>query len=186
MNNSEMMHFRAPPELAEALAKAAEREGTSQSNIIRTALAGRLGISPPVADPDPYERIYAAGRGDLQAMRDLAQLSVRWVFDPARECDPSVTLREGLVFARLAATHGDPADQGAFASMVALLARVEGDEAVADEYAEVVARFALIADAGNEMAAEGLTWLAEDATPEIMTLAKEIRSRLCDDVEAGR
>lgn len=184
MSNSEMMHFRATPELADALAKAAEREGVSQSEIIRRAVAGRVGCeAAPVADVEPYERIYAAARGDLQAMRDLANLSVRWAFDPAQGCDPSLCLRDGLVFARMAATFGHAADQGLFVSMVGLLAKVEGDEGVFHEFAEAIARLSLVADGGNEDATNGLLALVEDATPEIMEAAKEIRAALRDDVK---
>lgn len=178
---SETMQFRVSAELADALARQAEREGVSQSEIIRRAVAGRVGCeSAPAADPDPYERVHAAARGDLQAMRDLANLSVRWAFDPTSGCDPSLCLRDGLVFARLAASHGHAADQGTFVSMVGLLAKVEGDEGVFHEFAEAIARLSLVADSGNEDATSGLLALVDTATPELMEAAKDIRASLRD------
>lgn len=186
MHKSEFMQFRAPPELAKALSEAAEREGVSQSELIRQAVAGRVGCSTAsTVEPDPYERIVAAARGDLQAMRDLVNVSIRWAMDPASGVDPSLCLRDGLVFARLAATFGHASDQGAFLSMVGLLAKVEGDEGVFHEFAEAIARLSLVADAGDEDATSGLLALVDSASPELMEAAKDIRASLRDVIRQG-
>jgi hypothetical protein len=182
VNNSEMMHFRATPELADALAKAAEREGVSQSEIIRRAVSGRLGCDPkPAAEIDPFERVYAVARGDLQAMRDMVNFAVRAAFSGDENIDPSQCLRDGLTYARLAATFGDPADQGAFLSIVALLGQIEGDEAVAEEFAEAIARISHAADNGNDYAADNLHHLVEMADAATIEEAQDMRKRLRDD-----
>lgn len=188
MHKSEFMQFRAPPELAKALSAAAEREGVSQSELIRQAVAGRVGCSTAsTVDPDPYERIVAAARGDLQAMRDLANLAMRNALDPTSGADACKQLIEGLVFARMAATHGHIADQGLVISMLALLSKTGADDDCAGEHAEAIARLALVGDFGDDFEADlvsqHLPFLADDADPEIMALAKEIRSRLRDDVK---
>jgi hypothetical protein len=182
--NSEMMHFRATPELADALAKAAEHEGVSQSEIIRRAVAGRVGCEKAPAQPvDPFELLARASRGELQAQRDLARMAVAAAVERDADGnlanDPLICLSEGLVFARLAATRGDIADNGLVLSILALFIDAGGEPGSAA--AEGIARMELAASSaqsGSEQAAQMLTQLVADASPGVVALAGDYLRRI--------
>lgn len=179
-----MKHFRVSPEMADALARAAEREGVSQSEIIRRALSGRLGVEdePASAPFDPFERLAAAARGELQAQRDLANEGIRLAL--ANEGNnPERCLCDALMFARLAAAHGELVDQGLVISIIALLVCVSGEGEYEDEIAEALARTALADAAGDEFAADKLREMIAGVPPHIAQLAQEYRARIGDEVK---
>lgn len=183
MHKTEVMQFRAPPELVEALAKAAEREGVSQSEIIRRAVAGRIGCEPAPEMVDPFERLTRAARGEVQAQRDLARMAVTAAFERDESGqfanEPLLALSEALVFARMAATTGEAADQGLVLSILALFLDAGGDHASAT--AEGIARVELAADSGgpgSEQAAEILESMVSGERPEVVALARDYLRRI--------
>lgn len=146
--------FRAPPDLVEALNSAAERSGVSQSELIRQALQDRFKREEPAPHTpfDPFGKLAAAARGDIEAQRALANMAVEKAMLGGEDFDPLTTLTEGLVFARLAAAQGDTGDQGLCISMLALMVQIGGEEACRDQAAEATARIALVADGEGEQA----------------------------------
>ena len=192
MNKSELLNFRAPPQMAAALAKAAEEQGVTQSEIIRRSLSARLGCDGEDPEPvNPYELLMGAARGDLRAQRDLANLAVaKAIRIPADEFASAEdhfehmrqTLIEGLVFARMAATHGHASDQGLFVSMGTLLATLEGDGCPSALFSEIVARLSMLADSGDEESARLLGPIASELSAEVMEDAKAIRQMMKERV----
>lgn len=178
---------RVSEAVAAALAKRAERAGCSVSEIVRQAvdqqMASELVATKPKPNEgfDPFSKLALAARGSLQAQRDLANEAVRLAVDEPDDFDPSRTLREGLVFARLAAAHGRLEDQGLVIAMLANLAAHEGEHNAPDELAEGMARLGIVADCGGpegEDAAAMLNRLAGEAHPIILEAAKEYTKRL--------
>lgn len=172
--------FRASPDLSQALSDEAERSGVSQSEIIRQAVRDRIRRAEP-AEPapfDPFGKIGAAARGDIDAQRALANQSVQLVMLGGDVVDPMIALSEGLVFARMAAAQGGIADQGLCISMLALMAEIGGDDACQDQLAEATARVALVADQGVEEAAAALPGLIDVMPAHTASLAKGYQGRL--------
>lgn len=172
--------FRAPSDLVDALNAAAERSGISQSELIRQALQARLRKEASSAAFDPFGKLAAAARGDVEAQRALANAAVDAVMNGS-DRDPIVTLSEGLVFARMAATHGHVADEGLCISMLALLVRIAGDDSCPDQIAEATARIARVADGEGhfaEFAAAELPGLMAMLSPETVPFVKQYEARL--------
>jgi hypothetical protein len=97
--------------------------------------------------------------------------------------DAEKTLLEGLVFARLAASHGHIEDQGLVISMIALLSEVVGEDAVPSEVAEALARIEWIANQpcdGVEPCADFIAGLSYDpiVSAEVLAEAKDISRRM--------
>lgn len=122
-----------------------------------------------------------AARGDLAAQRALAMQAVGMV-QVRPDLDPATLLNDGLIFARMAAVQGDDGDQGRVISMLALLGDelvrqgdTESEEMVA---AEAIARVALLAKQGIEMADDAVNRMVEMATPETVAMAKEYERAL--------
>src|SRR5690606_1720961 len=188
MQRSTLMNFRASPQLAKALKAVAASDGVSVSEVVRQAVEDRLAKQPSEPSStsafDPFDKLSGAARGGLQAQRELARraVSVAVERDEAGELvnDPERCLIEGLVFARLAAAHGDLADQGLVISMLALLVELVGEENAGEELAEATARAFLAADHGNDDIADALPWLSANLQPHVMRLAKEYAGRIKD------
>jgi len=174
--------FRAPSDLVEALNSAAERDGVSQSEIIRRALQDRFVRDEPSQGLpfDPFGKIAAAARGDIAAQRALANEAVRRVMFESDDVDPIIALSEGLVFARMAASQGDIADQGLCISMLALMVQHGDEDSCRDQIAEAAARVALVADAGDEYAAAQLPALMEMLPSGVIPYVKHYEQRLHD------
>lgn len=174
--------FRAPSDLVEALNSAAERHGVSQSELIRQALQERFSkIEPAPNLPfDPFGKLAAAARGEIEAQRALANEAVRRLLVEGSDVDPIVVLSEGLVFARMAAAQGDIADQGLCISMLALMVQHGDEDSCRDQIAEAAARIALVADTGDEYAASQLPALMEMLPPGIIPYVKHYEQRLHD------
>lgn len=123
---------------------------------------------------NPFVQVKAAAQGNLEAMRQLADHAVALVRQGL--ADPSRTLIEGLVFARMAATIGDVGDKGRAMGMLALLGSISDSEDVQnDTLAESMAMAFVLADAGTEWAeipADGVNLIAEHATPEDLERAR--------------
>jgi len=120
---------------------------------------------------NPYQHVKAAAQGDVNAMRALADHSVAMLGQNV--ADPERTLLEGLIFARMAAVVGDNADKGRVLSMLALIGCFASSEASeADYFAEGIAMASILADRGEELAADGVNLLSEQASPEILAMAK--------------
>lgn len=134
------------------------------------------------ASPDPYSLVVSAAKGDIEAQRALAAQALDLATtEIADGRDGTRAFVEALLFARMAAAHGTVADQGSVISIVAL-ASVHGLADYSDA-TDMVARIAMVADAGVSVAELGLTAIADEVSPEVMEGAKEVRLRLCDEME---
>lgn len=129
------------------------------------------------ASIDPYAWIAQAATGDIGAHRSTADAILLWVLgknDPT----PLATLREGLVFARMAASRGDTDDitrliyMLSYAGMICSLDELDGFAA------EMLALVAVMAGRGHEGCATLLASVAEHETLETMERAKEIKARI--------
>ena len=173
--------FRLSQETAAAIKKAAQAEGLTQSEFVRRAVEGRLCKSSSGA-VDPYELIVHAAKGGLQAQRELVRQCIGWAIQEANEGhDPVRFLIEALVFARMAAAHGTPGDQGVVLSTIAIFEKLTGDIDDSDA-ADMIGRLAFMADAGVPYADDALPDLAEGVTAEIMAAAQSVRARLRDEM----
>lgn len=122
----------------------------------------------------------AAAAGALQAQRVLADRALTSLADG--ETSPFVAISEGLVFARLAATHGDLTDHGRLLLMLSLAADVSPNEADRDELdAEALARLAVLADEGIDAAADQLPILGEIASSGAAARALDVRELMAAD-----
>ena len=130
---------------------------------------------------NPFRAAADAALGDIEAQRALADEAVRIVNEHPDE-DPGTALREGLIFARLAASHGTEADQGRVLAMLALAAEIavkDNDPDTAEILeAEAIARVALLADNGMEMAGNSIGKMADNATPATMAMALVMQRQL--------
>lgn len=125
-------------------------------------------------DPiNPFAHLRAAATGDIVAQRALADEAVRRAVHT--DCDPSFTLAEGRVFARLAAAHGGRADKGRLVSMLALAGTYCLDDSNSELAAEALGLLSMMADEGDEEAEQGLVAVADHASPEAMAMAQTYR-----------
>lgn len=172
--------FRASPELVSALSAAAKRSGVSQSELIREALEMRFQRDEPSEQTafDPFGKLGAAARGDIEAQRSLANLALRAVIANNQAIDPLTVLTEGLVFARLAAAQGTIADEGLCISMLALMVQIGGEDVCADQLAEAAARVSVVANGGDENAASMLPGLIDMIPAAAIPTVKEYEKRL--------
>lgn len=117
-----------------------------------------------------------AARGDIAAQRALADQSVTLI-NNRPDLDPVCLLTDGLIFARMAASQGGVHDEGRVISMLALVGDLcdeSGDHETGAVFAaECIARISLLADQGVELADQTLGKAADNASPAIMTMAKQ-------------
>jgi hypothetical protein len=117
-----------------------------------------------------------AAHGSLEAQRALVEMAFELA---STESDPSVTLIEGLTFARLAAAHGDPHDLACLVMMLGVvLSRPEPIMDVAELMAETIARVEMLADSGEDLAAIGLNDIVGKASPETTERARWYSTKL--------
>lgn len=111
-----------------------------------------------------------AARGDLDAQRALARMACN-VAATSPALDPEPVLREGLVFARLAAEHGHDGDRGTVISMLALHARTlpEHDRGVV--LGEALARYSALVARGVEVPGLSFEDLIAEAPREVVAAA---------------
>jgi hypothetical protein len=172
-----VVNFRADSEMVDALWRRAHEQGVSLSEILRDAVRERIGSSSDEAPPavqyvDAFTLLNSAARGSLDAQRALADEGIRraaLMGDDFEAC-----LREGAIFARLAASQGDESDKGRLISMLALL----GDVGDADALAEATAVIDGMADDGNEMCAAFMANAGDFVTAEGLALVKSYRDRM--------
>lgn len=129
---------------------------------------------------DPMTALSAAGAGDTQAQRLLADMAIEGALGND-EVDPLIILLEGLVFARLADRHGVLDDSLRVVTMLALAATMANGQAAYDLAGEAIARLELIAQGGftvSEDAAELLANCAAREHPHTMQIAQQYRRRL--------
>ncbi len=186
---TQIVNFRADDALTAALAELARKDGVTISDVIRDAVRDRVAreIAPePVPGPfNPFAHLKAAATGDIAAQRALADETVRLIAAGA-DVDPIVVLSEGLVFARLAAEHGDIGDHSRVIGMLALAADLSGGTDALLFRGEATARMAMLADQGVEEAELFLINSADNSSPEIMAAAQAYRSRMIEQTEAAQ
>ena len=147
---------------------------------ISIAQAARSGI-PLCAAFDPMDAIEAAARGELGAMRKLADAAAYFACSGSEDADPHITLAEGLVLARMAASIGNSDDALRVVNMLALYASLSSGEVAHDLAGEAIARLELLADTDGpvgEEAAQVLAAAADHEHPETLKRAQEYRARL--------
>ena len=181
MQNPKMINFRASSELVEVIGAAAKNAGVSVSEFLRGVVEDRLAEmtadeAPAEGVIDPFSLLSRAAKGSVQAQRALARSGVQMAC--SGQHDAQSCFREAMIFARLAAAHGDIGDQGLVISIAALMGEVLGDAACEAETAEALARIAIADEAGVEFAGDALRQLVAGASPRLAALAQEYRSRI--------
>lgn len=121
--------------------------------------------------------IGAAAAGSLEAQRALASEACRLTV--SGETDPYITMVEGLVFARMAAAHGDSGDVGRVLAMLAICSDLcaqagQSERAMAHD-AEALATAAAAADLGLPIEEELLDLAVAGSAPETVQAAQELR-----------
>ena len=136
-----------------------------------------MGETTIIDASNPFAYLAAAATGDIGAQRALAMQAVAITQDdPTTE--PLSALREGLVFARLAAAHSarEDSDDGRVIAMLALaadLCELDGDSDTADIFGgEALARVSLMAERGVALADEMLPRAIEHSRANTMVEAK--------------
>lgn len=130
--------------------------------------------------PNPFPLLRDAAMGSVEAQRALAEMSLAMAKDQDDE-GLMLCLLEGLVFARLAAAHGDPADEGRVISMLALCGEIcaASQSPGQDVFmGEATARISRLADQGVEIAENNIIAQIEASTPGAVRLAKMFEERL--------
>lgn len=127
--------FRANSAVQAELALRSKKTGLSISRIVRDAVEAHVSDGPffvALNEVDPFSKLSEAARGDLQAQRELASHAVGVAFaSDARGNalrDPVRALHEGLIFARLAAAHGQVQDRRLVHSMASLIHNLEPED----------------------------------------------------------
>lgn len=129
---------------------------------------------------DPFTALHMAAKGDVEAMRFLADQAIRRVL-AGEEAAPLITLHEGAMFARMAAAASDdPGEHILVALILAMTANLDPEDATTYA-AEMVARLELVAEGdsplGEQMAQLVASNLGREQA-ETMALAKEYRARI--------
>jgi hypothetical protein len=151
-----------------------------------------------------FVHLNAAARGDLSAQRALADAAVQQIAD--REEPPFPTIDEGLIFARMAASHGELADKGRLLAMLRLAVELCGDTQLCpqctaeafcepcrwaflgrEEYhAEALAVASMLADEGVTAAEHELPAIVAEASPLAAFLAKDLEARMRAALETNK
>jgi hypothetical protein len=130
-----------------------------------------------VANVDPYLSVAQAAAGDIDAMRGTADAILLWVLgrnDPT----PTATLREGLIFARMAASRGETDDIRRLIYLLAYAGMICSLDELSGFAGEMLAMVEIMAERGDEACATLLASVAEHETLETMQGAKEIKARI--------
>ncbi|NML95462.1 hypothetical protein HHL27_17435 [Novosphingobium sp. TW-4] len=92
--------------------------------------------------------------------------------------DPEAVVREGLVFARLAAAQGDVADEGRVISLLAFHAELLTGEERAVVLGEGMARYSRLADRGDELPGSQFEDMVAATEPAIVSAAVQFQELL--------
>lgn len=147
------------------------------------------------AQPNPFTLIAAAARGDLLAQRALACEAFDQVMGHCAlvaeaeqagivaelSAQDGIKLVEGLVVARMAASHGEAEDKNLVIALLSLTKMFL--PADLPSMAEMIARAALMAEAGEHDANQFVDE-AVSHSPEVAALSQEYRKLLVES-EAG-
>ncbi len=129
---------------------------------------------------NPFSLLAAAGSGNLEAQRTLAEEGVRIALSDG---DLFAAI-DALCFARLAAANGDVSDKGRLLSILAIagdLCRSDGEETFRDLLGgECLALMSLMADEGIEAADNQLTFVAECSSPGSVAMAPQYRELMTE------
>lgn len=189
MDKDARISFRADSAVQAGLARFAEQQGCSVSEFIRQSVEERIArveaANSSLAALNPYSKLSAAARGDIEAQRAIAESAASIAFETNAGGellhDPFTVLTEGLVFARLAASQGGIAEQGLVIAMLSALAELCAGEASDDAMAEAIARVEHVANlegTGSEDAAQWLPALIDACAPEIAARASALSKHM--------
>lgn len=132
---------------------------------------------------DPVVLIARAAKGDIAAQREISDMALHLALSGAENVDPFVTLSEGLMTARMAASQGQAPDEMRVVVMLSLASFWTTGESAADLTGEALARLELLADGDNaysEPAAQLLAAYADREPAEHLERAKLYRARLVE------
>lgn len=133
---------------------------------------------PSLQDFNPFSHLRAAATGDIAAQRLLADAAVQMAAEYGLDEDPLPYVQDGLIFARLAAAHGNDDDKGRLISMLAIAAELCGDERSNEFSGEALAVAELVAEAGNDLMSDLLPQVVEKLNPEVVAMAQGFRERM--------
>ena len=131
-------------------------------------------------EQNPFVRLAAAARGDLTAQRGIADEVLRRITQD-QELD-SMLFIEGLMFARLAAAHGDQHDSNRLIGLMSMARLFVGPADATSILAEALARVSLSADNGCEGADLYLNASAAEEPPEVVALSHLYRTLISEAV----
>ena len=162
--------------------------GKTPERVAELYASGEVPPIPPMSDP--FVLLAAAARGDSAAQRMLALFATASVLNLEEgDADPLTTISEGLMFARMAAIHGERIDATRLIGMLSLasaLAEQRGDIAATDTFAgEAIARVELLAEGGDEDCSSFLAVGVESETAETMAIAQDYRARILASMETN-
>lgn len=129
-------------------------------------------------DFNAFAHLKAAATGDITAQRLLAEAAVQMAVDCGPDLDPMPFVQDGLVFARLAAAHGEAADKGRLLSMLAVAAEICSPDCREEYAGEALALAETLADEGNELIGDLLPMIAEQTTAGEMQAAMMFKERM--------
>lgn len=130
--------------------------------------------------PDPIALIPRAARGDAEAQFELARMGLYEALAAFQE-GPARLLCEGLMFARMAASHGDDEAVMLLITMLSFGATILPEPDARECAAEVVAWLELLADRKGEIgenASRLMVQCAECEPAQTLELAKIYRARM--------
>lgn len=120
---------------------------------------------------------YRAATGDKAAQIEMVEASIGMAAQGKTERYTSFV--EASVFARMAVAQGDNVDRARLVSVLALLADelvIQGRGQMADAaQGEAIAHLDFLADAGEQLAEQNMSLVAEHSTPAQLQFAKQFR-----------
>lgn len=126
---------------------------------------------------NPFALLRAAATGDITAQRQLADGACMMAATQP-DFDPLPIISDGLVFARLAAAHGETADAGRLISMLVTACNLCSDERQYEYAGEALAVAERMAEAGDESVADVMPSLAEQLPLQVVAYAQDYRKRM--------
>lgn len=143
---------------------------------------------------NPFVTLAAAARGDLEAQRALAHSAfVRFYDEAGAPLHPDLiglldiaALVEGLVFARMAASHGDENDRNRLIAMLSLARLMLPSECAVPVQAELIARASMWTEPGRLTGDEAesadllVGLFAEEAPAEAVRCSRIYRDQIME------
>jgi hypothetical protein len=188
---TESTHIRWPQALADLARKHAALLGMPLVEFVRSSVRMRCGLHydpfTVPAERAPNEQLYRrCAFGDHLAMREMADRIIKDVATAEDDFTRLELFSLAVLLTRLAAEHGEGVDQGNLGALLVgrrELARTLGQTQFADQlHCEAIARFNLGADRGDRASEDVLAIAVQQATPELIELAKARGELIADQI----